>query len=49
MCIRDSSKGAWGGLAVAVVIFAIFLDRRLIALMGVAGVGALLALSLIHI
>ena len=34
------SKGAWGGLAVAVVIFAIFLDRRPIALMGVAGVGA---------
>ena len=43
-CIFTFSKGAWGGLAVAVVIFAIFLDRRLIALMGVAGVGALLAI-----
>ena len=38
------SKGAWGGLAVAVVVFAIFLDRRLIALMGVAGAGALIAI-----
>ena len=43
-CIFTFSKGAWGGLAVAVVIFAIFLDRRLIALMGVAGVSALLAI-----
>ena len=43
-CIFTFSKGAWGGLAVAVVIFAIFLDRRLIALMGVTGVGALLAI-----
>ena len=38
------SKGAWGGLAVAVLVFAVFLDRRLIALMGVAGAGALLAI-----
>ncbi len=38
------SKGAWGGLAAAVVVFAIFLDRRLIALMCVAGTGALLAI-----
>ena len=42
-------NGVIGGLlgillAVAVVIFAIFLDRRLIALMGVTGVGALLAI-----
>ena len=43
-CIFTFSKGAWGGLAVAVVVFAIFLDRRLIALMGVAGAGALLAI-----
>lgn len=35
------SKGAWGGLAVAVIVFAIFLDRRLIALMAAAGAGAL--------
>ena len=47
-CIFTFSKGAWGGLAVAVVIFAIFLDRRLIALMGVAGVGALLAIRLLR-
>ncbi len=40
-CVFTFSKGAWGGLAVAVVIFAIFLDRRLIALMGAAGAGAL--------
>ncbi|MGI6181230.1 MAG: O-antigen ligase family protein [Agathobaculum sp.] len=38
------SKGAWGGLAVAVIVFAVFLDRRLIALMGVAGAGALIAI-----
>lgn len=37
------SKGAWGGLVVAILVFAIFIDRRLIALMGVAGVGSLLA------
>ncbi|MDO4269872.1 MAG: O-antigen ligase family protein [Eubacteriales bacterium] len=43
-CIFTFSKGAWGGLAVAVVVFAIFLDRRLLALMGVAGAGALLAI-----
>ena len=43
-CIFTFSKGAWGGLAVAVIVFAIFLDRRLIALMGVAGAGALLAI-----
>lgn len=43
-CIFTFSKGAWGGLAVAVVVFAIFLDRRLIALMGVAGAGALIAI-----
>lgn len=36
------SKGAWGGLAVAVLVFAIYLDRRLIALMAVGGAGALL-------
>ena len=43
-CIFTFSKGAWGGLVVAVLVFAIFLDRRLIALMGVAGCGALLAI-----
>ena len=43
-CIFTFSKGAWGGLAVAVIVFAIFLDRRLIALMGVAGAGALIAI-----
>lgn len=43
-CIFTFSKGAWGGLAVAVIVFAIFLDRRLIALMSVAGAGALLAI-----
>ncbi len=43
-CIFTFSKGAWGGLAVAVIVFSIFLDRRLIALMGVAGVGALVAI-----
>ncbi len=41
-CIFTFSKGAWGGLVVAVLIFAVFLDRRLIALMGAAGAGALL-------
>lgn len=35
------SKGAWGGLFVAVFVFAVFLDRRLIALMGVAGTAAI--------
>ena len=29
-CIFTFSKGAWGGLAVAVIVFAIFLDRRLL-------------------
>lgn len=43
-CIFTFSKGAWGGLVVAVLVFAIFLDRRLIALMGVASCGALLAI-----
>ena len=43
-CIFTFSKGAWGGLVVAVIVFAIFLDRRLIALMGVAGAGALIAI-----
>lgn len=43
-CIFTFSKGAWGGLAVAVLVFAIFLDRRLIALMGAAGAGALIAI-----
>lgn len=43
-CIFTFSKGAWGGLAVAVLVFAAFLDRRLIALMGAAGAGALLAI-----
>lgn len=38
------SKGAWGGLFVAILVFAIFLDRRLIALMGAAGAGALIAI-----
>lgn len=36
------SKGAWGGLVVAVLVFSLFLDRRLIALMAVGGAGALL-------
>ncbi|MDO4551971.1 MAG: O-antigen ligase family protein, partial [Bacillota bacterium] len=35
------SKGAWVGMVVAVVIFAMFLDRRLLAVMG-AGVAAVL-------
>ena len=43
-CIFTFSKGAWGGLAVAVIVFAIFLDRRLIALMAVAGAGALMVI-----
>lgn len=48
-CIFTFSKGAWGGLVVAVLVFAIFLDRRLIALMGVAGAGALVAIpSIAH-
>lgn len=38
------SKGAWGGLAVAVIIFAVFLDRRLIVLMLAGGAGALLCI-----
>lgn len=41
-CLFTFSKGAWAGLAVAVVVFAILLDRRLIALMGVAGAAAFL-------
>lgn len=41
------SKGAWGGLVVAIVVFAAFLDRRLIALMGVGGAGALLCIPTI--
>ncbi len=36
------SKGAWGGLVIAIVVFALFLDRRLLALMAAAGAGALL-------
>ena len=36
------SKGAWGGLVVAVLVFALYLDRRLIGLMAVGGAGALL-------
>ena len=43
-CIFTFSKGAWGGLAVAVLVFAVFLDRRLIALMGAAGAAALIAI-----
>ena len=43
-CIFTFSKGAWGGLVVAIIVFAIFLDRRLIALMGVAGTAALIAI-----
>ncbi len=38
------SKGAWGGLVVAVLIFAIYLDRRLIGLMAVGGGMALIAI-----
>lgn len=38
------SKGAWGGLVVAIVIFALLLDRRLIALMLGAGVASLIAI-----
>lgn len=41
-CLFTFSKGAWAGLAVAVVVFAILLDRRLIALMGIAGASAFL-------
>lgn len=36
------SKGAWGGLVIAVLLFALYLDRRLIALMVAGGAGALL-------
>lgn len=38
------SKGAWGGLVVAVLVFAIFLDRRLIAVMAIGGAGAMIAI-----
>lgn len=37
------SKGAWLGLAVAVLVFACFLDRRLIALMGAGAAAAVIA------
>lgn len=37
------SKGAWGGLVVAVIVFACFLDRRLIVLLCAGGAGALIA------
>lgn len=36
------SKGAWGGLVVAIIIFALYLDRRLLGLMTIGGAGALL-------
>ncbi len=38
-CVFTFSKGAWGGLVVAVVVFGMFIDRRLIALMGAVGAG----------
>ncbi len=38
------SKGAWGGLVVAVLVFAVYLDRRLIGLMAVGGGMALIAI-----
>lgn len=37
------SKGAWLGLVVAILVFACFLDRRLIALMGAGAAAAVLA------
>jgi len=43
------SKGAWLGLFVAVLLFACFLDRRLIALMAAGAAGAVLAIpSIAH-
>lgn len=41
-CLFTFSKGAWLGLIVAVVIFAVFLDKRLLALMGAVGAAALI-------
>jgi O-antigen ligase len=35
------SRGAWVGMVVAVLLFALFVDRRLIAIMGAAGAAAL--------
>ncbi len=40
-CVFTFSKGAWGGLIVAVLVFGMFIDRRLIGLMGVVGTGVL--------
>lgn len=37
------SKGAWGGLVVAIVVFACFLDRRLLVLLCTGAAGAVLA------
>lgn len=39
-CLFTFSKGAWAGLAVAIVVFALFIDRRLIAMMTAAGLAA---------
>lgn len=44
MCLSlifTSSKGAWGGMFVAIVIFALYLDKKLIALMLAGGAAAL--------
>ncbi len=38
------SKGAWLGLVAAILVFACFLDRRLIALMGAGAAGAVIAI-----
>ena len=40
-CLFTFSKGAWLGLIVAVVVFSLLLDKRLLALMGSVGAAAL--------
>ena len=40
-CLFTFSKGAWLGLIVAVVVFSLLLDKRLLALMGAVGAAAL--------
>ena len=38
------SRGAWVGLVIAVVIFALYMDKRLLGLMGIAMAAALIAI-----
>lgn len=40
-CLFTMSRGAWGAMAVAVLVFALLVDRKLIVLMLIAGVFAL--------